>query len=154
MMYRVNDFENEATYFVQDQATADELNSNPFISNKCFVGGKQDAEALLAQNQQRALQQEADRFSISASFINGDKVDWRVLEASDPEDTVCQVFDTFAGQYIQCANKTEAYALNEAKKQQFLANIGLDKVIELDVAPAKAKATIFKNNNKIPVEVM
>ena len=119
MIYQVNGFNVEPTYF--DETT------NP--------NAKTEAEALLAQKQADVLAYEAVRFSVCATFVNGNDTTWREVQESDPEDTVCQVFDTFTGQYTQCANKTEAYALNNQKQQEFLAYIGLDKVYELEVMP-------------------
>jgi hypothetical protein len=119
MIYIVNGYNVEPTYF--DEAT------NP--------NAKAEAEALLLQKQQDVLAYEAGRFSVCATFVNGNDTIWREVQESDPEDTACQVFDTFTGQYTQCANKTEAYALNEQKKQQFLASINLDKLGEMAEMP-------------------
>lgn len=112
MIYKVNGFNVEPTYF--DDTT------NP--------NAKAEAEALLAQKQADVLAYEAVRFSVCATFVNGNDTTWREVQDSDPEDTVCQVFDTFTGIYTQCANKTEAFALNDQKKQAFLASVLLDKV--------------------------
>lgn len=119
MIYQVNGYNVEPTYF--DEAT----NSN----------AKAEAEALLAQKQVDVLAYEAVRFSICATFVNGNDTTWRTIEDSDPEDTICQVFDTFTGTYTQVNNKTEAHALNAQKQQAFLASVGLDKVIELAEIP-------------------
>lgn len=119
MIYQVNGYSTEPTYF--DETTN--------------VNAKTDAETLLAQKQKDVLAYEAVRFSICATFVNGNDTTWREIQESDPEDTICQVFDTFTGTYTQCFNKTEAYALNEQKKQEFLASVGLDKVIELTEMP-------------------
>ena len=115
MIYQVNGYNVEPTYF--DEAT----NSN----------AKMDADAFLAQKQVDVLAYEAVRFSVCATFVNGNDTTWREVQDSDPEDTICQVFDTFTGQYTQCSNKTEAYALNEQKKQAFLVDCGLDIVKEV-----------------------
>ena len=122
MIYQVNGYSIEPIYF--DEAT------NP--------NAKADAEALLTQKQTDVLVYEAVRFSICATFVIGNDTTWREIQESDPEDTVCQVFDTFTGTYTQCANKTEAYALNAQKQQAFLASVGLDKVIELAEMPKPA----------------
>lgn len=119
MIYKVNGYNTDATYF-------DEAN-NP--------NAKADADALLAQKQQDVLAYEAVRFSVCATFVNGNDTTWREVQESDPEDTICQVFDTFTGTYTQCANKTEAFALNAQKQQDFLASVGLDKVYELEQMP-------------------
>ena len=126
MIYQVYGFNVEPTYF--DDAT----NAN----------AKTDAETLLAQKQKDVLAYEAIRFSICATFVDGNNTTWREIKDTDPEDTICQVFDTFTGSYTQVSNKTEAYALNEQKKQNFLLSVGLDKVYEADI------------NGSIPVEVM
>ena len=126
MIYQVYGFNVEPTYF--DDAT----NAN----------AKTDAEILLAQKQKDVLAYEAIRFSICATFVDGNNTTWREIKDTDPEDTICQVFDTFTGSYTQVSNKTEAYALNEQKKQNFLLSVGLDKVYEADI------------NGSIPVEVM
>jgi Holliday junction resolvase RusA-like endonuclease len=139
MIYQVNGYNVEPTYF--DEAT----NSN----------AKADAEALLAQKQKDVLAYEAVRFSICATFVNGNDTVWREVQESDPENTICQVFDTMTGQYTQVANKTEAYALNEQKKLGFLASVGLDKVIELTEMPVKQfyDANRYgQTNGTIPVE--
>jgi hypothetical protein len=122
MIYQVNGYNVEPTYF--DEAT----NKN----------AKADAEALLAQKQTDVLAYESVRFSICATFVNGNDTTWREVQESDPEDTICQVFDTFTGTYTECANKTEAYALNSQKQQAFLASVGLDKVYELEQMPKVA----------------
>ena len=119
MIYQVNGYNVEPTFF--DEA----INSN----------AKVDAETFLAQKQADVLAYEAVRFSVCATFINGNDTIWREVQDSDPEDTVCQVFDTFTGTYIEATNKTEAAALNEQKKQEFLASVGLDKIIELTEMP-------------------
>ena len=96
---------------------------------------KEEAEYLLLQTQKQVLEQEKSRFSICATFVNGNDTTWREVQESDPEDTICQVFDNFTGTYTQVANKTEAFALNEQKKQEFLVEAGLNKVIELNEMP-------------------
>lgn len=119
MIYKVNGYNTDATYF--DEAT------NP--------NAKAEADALLAQKQTDVLAYEAVRFSVCATFVNGNDTTWREVQESDSEDTVCQVFDTFTGTYTQCANKTEAFALNAQKQQDFLAYVQLDKVYELEQMP-------------------
>jgi hypothetical protein len=116
MIYKVNGYNTEPTYF--DEATN--------------VNAKAEAEVLLAQKQAEVLTIEEARFSICATFVDGSNTTWRAILDSDPEDTVCQVFDTFVGRYTECANKTEAYALNEKKKEAFLKDISLDKVYEVE----------------------
>lgn len=143
MIYKVNGYNVAPTYF--DETT------NP--------NAKVDAEALLIQKQQDILAYEAVRFSICATFVNGNDTTWREIQESDPEDTICQVFDTFTGTYTQCANKTEAYALNAQKQQEFLASVGLDKVEEMAQMPVEniqtGTANSFGENlGTIPVEVM
>jgi hypothetical protein len=121
MIYQIIGYNNPPTYFNE----ADNPNA------------KADAEQFLAQKQIEVLNKEHVRFSICATFVNGNDSTWREVTIEDPEDTICQVFDTFTGSYTQCANKTEAYALNAQKQQAFLASIGLDKVIELTEMPPK-----------------
>lgn len=108
---------------------------NGYNVEPTYLENKADAEALLVQKQADVLSYEAVRFSICATFVNGNDTIWREIQESDPEDTICQVFDTFTGTYTQCTNKTEAYALNTQKQQAFLASVGLDKVIELTEMP-------------------
>lgn len=119
MIYQVNGFNVEPTYF--DDVT----NAN----------AKADAEALLAQKQKDVLEYEAVRFSICATFVEGNNTTWRQIKDTDPEDTICQVFDTFTGTYTQVNSKAEAYALNEQRKQAFLVSVKLDKVYEVEVIP-------------------
>lgn len=141
MIYQVNGYNVEPTYF--DEATN--------------VNAKADAEALLAQKQKDVLAYESVRFSICATFVNGNDTTWREIQESDPEDTICQVFDTFTGTYTQCPNKTEAYALNAQKQKEFLIYAGLDKVYEIDSIPVKqiySANTYGKTVGTIPVEVM
>jgi hypothetical protein len=123
MIYKVNKFYDLPQYF--DEAT------NP--------NAKADAEALLTQVRAEVLEKEAGRFSICATFVNGNDTTWREVQDSDPEDTVCQVFDTLTGQYTQAVTKTEAYALNEQKKQELLISCGLDAVIELEEMPIQTQ---------------
>jgi hypothetical protein len=133
MIYIVNGYNVEPTYF--DETT------NP--------NAKADAEALLAQKQQDVLAYEAVRFSICATFVDGNDTTWREIQDSDPEDTVCQVFDTFTGQYTQVASKTESYALNEQIKQQFLASAKLDKLEELAKMPAPITQPISEGTQNL-----
>jgi len=119
MIYQVNKFYDKPEYF--DDATN--------------LNAKSEAEALLAQVQSEVLVKETGRFSICATFVNGNDTTWRQVQDSDPEDTVCQVFDPMTGQYTQVTTKTEAYVLNEQKKQEFLVSCGLDAVIELGEMP-------------------
>jgi hypothetical protein len=102
---------------------------------------KADAEELLAQVRSEVLKKEAIRFSICATFVNGNDATWREVQDSDPEDTVCQVFDSLTGTYTKVATKTEAYALNEQRKQEFLTSCGLDTVTELEEMPTPVQPT-------------
>jgi hypothetical protein len=133
MIYIVNGYNVEPTYF--DEAT----NHN----------AKADAEALLAQKQQDVLAYEAVRFSICATFVDGNNTTWREIQEADPENTVCQVFDTFTGQYTQVSSKTEAYALNAQKQQAFLAYAGLDKIGEIAVMPAPITQPISEGTQNL-----
>lgn len=119
MIYQVYGYNVEPIYF-------DDI-SNP--------NAKTEAEELLAQKQKEVLTAEAVRFSICATFVNGNDTTWREIQEFDPEDTICQVFDTFTGTYTQVNSKTEAYALNKIKQANFLASIKLDKVYELEAMP-------------------
>lgn len=156
MIYVFNTFNQGLFYFV-DQATYD---ANPNYSlGTLVVGIKEDAEIALNNERQKVLQQEAVRFSVCATFVNGNDTTWREVQESDPEDTICQVFDTFTGTYTQCANKTEAYALNEQKKQAFLVSISLDSIKEIEALPepitkAYSQNVYGQNVGDIPVEVM
>jgi hypothetical protein len=141
-IFKVNGFNAKPTYF--DDAT------NP--------NAKAEAEALLSQKQQDVLAYEAVRFSICATFVNGNDTVWREIQEADPEDTICQVFDTLTGQYTQVNNKTEAFVLNEQKKNQFLQSVCLDTVYELTEMPQPVKnysEQIYGQTvGDIPVEVM
>lgn len=133
MIYKVSGYNTDATYF--DEAT------NP--------NAKAEAEALLAQKQTDVLAYEAVRFSVCATFVNGNDTTWREVQEADPEDTICQVFDTFTGTYTQCANKTEAFALNAQKQQDFLASVQLDKIEELTEMPAEIAQPVSKGTQTI-----
>ena len=141
MIYKVNLHRTEAAFF--DEATN--------------VNARQEAETILATERIKALLEEETRFSINAAvYINGNTA-WRAIQDSDTEDTICQVFNTFTGQYTECANKTEAYALNEQIKEQFLSSIGLDKVYELEAMPVTNGYSVHvygESVGTIPVEVM
>ena len=133
MIYQVNGYNTEPTYF--DEAT------NP--------NAKVEAEAFLTQKQIDVLAYEAVRFSVCATFVNGNDTTWREVQESDPEDTICQVFDTFTGTYTQCNNKTDAYFLNVQKQQAFLASVGLDKVYELEEMPKPLNQPISKGTQSL-----
>jgi hypothetical protein len=119
MIYKVFGYNTDSTYF--DEA----IN----------VNAKAEAEIYLKQRQSEVLAIETSRFSICATFVDGNNTTWREVLDSDPEDTVCQVFDTFTGQYTECANKTEAHNLNKQKEEAFLKSIFLDKVYEVQTMP-------------------
>ena len=88
------------------------------LKNKQVNALQAQVDNVSTQKQADVLAYEAVRFSVCATFVNGNDTTWREVQDSDPEDTICQVFDTFTGQYTQCANKTEAFALNDQKKQE------------------------------------
>jgi hypothetical protein len=131
MIYKVNKFYSEPEYF--DDST------NP--------NAKTDAEALLAQVRFEVLAKEAVRFSICATFVNGPDTIWREVLDTDPEETVCKVFDTFTGQYTEVSTKTKAFALNEEKKQYFLTNCGLNAVEKLEKMPEITQPTTQGTQN-------
>jgi hypothetical protein len=106
-----------------------------FFNSADNANAKSEAQTLQVQRQQELLGQESYRFSICATFADGTDVTWRAVQDTDPEETVCQVFDTLTGQYTECPNKTAALALNEQKKQAFLESVGMDRVIELAEMP-------------------
>lgn len=143
MIYKVNGYNTNSIYF-------DEIN-NP--------NAKADAEALLAQKQADVLAYEAVRFSVCATFVNGNDTTWREIQDSDPEDTICQVFDHINGSYTQVNSKKEANALNEKRKQEFLVSLKLDKVEELTEMPTISNLPNLEQQfgtvvGSIPVEVM
>jgi hypothetical protein len=119
MIYKVNAYNELPTYF----DGANNLNA------------KIDAENLLAERRAALLISEAVRFSMCATFVSGNDTTWRELKDTDPEDTICQVFDTLTGKYTEVPNKTAAYALNEANKESFLKSVYLDQVYELAEMP-------------------
>jgi hypothetical protein len=129
MIYKVNKFYVEPEYF--DEAT------NP--------NAKAEAEALLAQVRVEVLEKEAVRFSICAEFVVGSDTTWRAIQDTDPEDTSCLVLDTSTGTYTKVNNKTEAYALNEQIKQNFLSECMLDTLVEI------TDMSMEPVNNVIPV---
>lgn len=133
MIYKVNNFTGAATFFAAQEIVNE--NNNNFILGDLVVGNKDDAENLLIQRQQEVLLQETDRFSVCSTFVNGNDTTWREVQEADLEDTICQVFDTLTGQYTQVNNKTEAFILNEQKKQNFLVSVGLDSVVEIEELP-------------------
>lgn len=120
MIYKVNTFYSEPTYFDESEN----------------VNAKADAEKLLSDVKAEVLEKEAVRFSVCSTFVNGNDSIWREVLDTDPEETVCKVFDTFTGLYTEVSNKTEALNLNEQKKQEFLNSVGLDKVYEVDEIPS------------------
>lgn len=113
-----------------------------FLDDTINANAKIEAENLLKENQELALSSQSTRFSICATFVENNNTTWREIKDTDPEDTICQVFDTFTGTYTQVNSKTEAYALNEIRKQEYLKSIFLDKVYELDVIPVPEQPTI------------
>lgn len=127
MIYQVNIGEHSPVYI--DEAT----NAN----------AKADAEALLAQKRVEIMQREAVRFSICATFINGNDATWREIQDNDPEDTICQVFNHLDGTYTQVSTKTQAFELNESRKQDFLNSLGMDSVKELTEIPKPVYLHIY-----------
>lgn len=128
MIYEVRGFGAGSTYFVANEVIkAEVLAANPSLV--CVVGAELDAQQKLATKQQEVLVSESTRFSICATFSLGNDSVWRELQSTDPENIVCQVFNTFTGQYTEYQNKTDAVAANTALQNQFLASVGLDKVI-------------------------
>lgn len=142
-IYQVNQVNAAPIFYVEDQATADSVATDNVFVGGVFVGTLQDAEAALKQTQQQFLVQEAERFSICANFYDGaGNTVWRALEPTDPEDTVCQVFNTFTGGYTEYQTVAEAKAANRAVQEEFLANAGLGSVVTLDAIPTRPKQPI------------
>lgn len=134
MIYQVNQFNSEPIYFA-DSAT---IETAP-IGITTRVGTQTDAENLLTQTQSQVLIQEAIRFSICANFEVPGGVVWRNLEPTDPDNTVCQVFNTFTGTYTEYQTVTEANAANKALQQEFLSSVNLDSIKVLDAWPEPPK---------------
>lgn len=99
-----------------------------FFDSEINFDAEKNAQDYLMEQRATILNKESVRFSICATFINGNNTIWREVAKDDHENTVCQVFNTLTGHYIQCENKTEAYALNEQLQQKFLDAIGLGEV--------------------------
>lgn len=134
-IYQVNGYNEAPTFYVPDTTfLVNVAPNNPYIK-AVLVGTEQDAQVELVNRQKNVILQETVRFSVCATFVEGDNSVWREVLDSDPEDTVCKVFNAFTGQYISYSTKTEANAANEQMKQQFLATIGMDSVKTLDALP-------------------
>lgn len=144
MIFEIKKLNSLSDYIVDDPAiiaVAEETK----LYNSIKIGSEQNANELLALNQQEALESEKLRFSIALTVIEGTDTTWREMIESDPEEYLYQVFNTATGQYKQCSNKTEALQENELRKQEFLASVGLNSVITLesiDALPKKRKSKI------------
>ena len=119
MIYKVNGYITGPVYFDESKV----------------ADAKTQADILLESNRTQALISEASRFSICATFVDGQNTTWREIQESDPEDTVCQVFNHLTGTYTEVLSKTDAIKLNTELKEQYLTDIGLDKVEQLDSMP-------------------
>lgn len=134
-IYKVNNLGKKPTYYVASKEALDQaIAINPDLDY--VIGGLVDAQAALDVIKTAQLEAEKVRFSICATFVNGNDTTWREIQDSDPEDTICQVFDTFTGTYTQVNSKTEANQLNEQKKQAYLDSVGLGSLVELSEVPA------------------
>ena len=142
MIFEIKKLNSLSDYIVDDPgiiAIAEETK----LYNSIKIGSEQNANELLALNQQEALEVEKLRFSIALTVIEGTDTTWREMIESDPEEYLYQVFNTATGQYKQCSNKTEAVQENELRKQEFLTSVGLNSVITLesiDSLPKKRKS--------------
>jgi hypothetical protein len=119
MIFEIKKLNSLSDYIVDDPgiiAIAEETK----LYNSIKIGSEQNANELLALNQQEALEVEKLRFSIALTVIEGTDTTWREMIESDPEEYLYQVFNTATGQYKQCSNKTEAVQENELRKQEFL----------------------------------
>ena len=132
MIYKISGYNSLPTYYV-DQDTHD--NHTDFKIGVLIVGTLDDANAALLNIRKQILENEATRFSVCATFTDGDHSIWRLVIDPDPEDTECQVFNTFTGKYDYYTTKTEAIAANESLKNDFLKQHGLDEVKILDGLP-------------------
>jgi hypothetical protein len=140
-IYQVNQYGSRASvFFVPDQATADTApQGNPLIAS-VKIGTQQDAQTFLQAYQAQIIEQEAARFSIAANFSDGNgNTVWRALNSNDPDNTVCQVFNTFTGGYTEYQTVTEAKAAEVVIQQQFLKNVRLDAPVEVSAFPAAPK---------------
>lgn len=146
-IYKVNSYNGLPTFYV-NQETYDS-NIDTFKYGRLIVGTEEDATLALNELKKSVLDYEAIRFSICATFVNGNDTVWRAVQDEDPEETVCQVFNTFTGQYTECKNKTEANVLNESFKEQFLTDIGLNKVFQIEELPK-----LINDGGVIPSEVI
>lgn len=143
-IYQVNQWNAAPIFFVPDQAAADMAEPNNPNIGSIKIGTMQDAQAELQTIQEQVLVQESVRFSICANFQVPGGVEWRELQDTDPEDTVCQVFSTFTGQYTKYPSVTSAKAANAALQQQFLQSVGLGSVVEVQTLPPSPKQPTVK----------
>lgn len=138
-IYRVNQYNAQPVFFVPDQATASTvLEGLPFTVK---VGTQADAAVFLQTAQAQALEQCKDRFSICVTEIVGGNTLWRALAATDPNETTCQVFNTFTGTYAPYPTVTAAQQANMILQQQLLASFGMDSLLPVDSLPLPPPAT-------------
>ena len=97
-----------------------------------YPNAQELAQAKLLEIRQTYLTQEALRFHFAkVTYVENGEVWSNVDMDNDPEEGNYRVLEQYTGTYDSFATLTESKADINAKKEQFLIDSGLDKVLEI-----------------------
>lgn len=116
-------------YVCDSQATIDARPKDPetgqYIvpANLCSVGGESEANAMLANNQNTWLTQQADLFTVNLQIVVSGGVKWTVVNLNtEPPNTDKQYFvlNPITGLYTEAVGLDAAKALFAQRQQEYL----------------------------------
>ena len=143
MIYKIKNYEFfKADFVVPDQATLDLSVENKLIGT-CIIGTIEDANNILATNQQFYLNQKKDIFSVCKEKMDSENnATWFAVDITqEPEntDSVYQIFNTISGVHQQAIGLDAAKTTLTQIKQDFLVFSDLGQVFELTEFPKMPK---------------
>ena len=143
MIYKIKNYEFfKADFVVPDQATLDLSVENKLIGT-CIIGTIEDANNILATNQQFYLNQKKDIFSVCKEKMDSENnATWFAVDITqEPEntDSVYQIFSAISGVHQQAIGLDAAKTTLTQIKQDFLVFSDLGQVFELTEFPKMPK---------------
>jgi len=143
MIYQIkNQCIQKDDFVVLDQATFDLSVGNELVGT-CIIGTIEDANKILAANQQAYLKQEASRFTICKEEMDSENnATWYAVDITqEPENanSVYQIFNTITGVHQKVIGLDATKTTLTQIKQDFLVFTHLDKVFEIFEFPKLPK---------------
>jgi len=144
MIYIVSDLKGSITYFVPDEATQLDGQSND-TNGVYVIGTIDDANAKLREVAQSYLNERANDFSVCISLTDENGTSWQAVDLNTEihtDNATYYLFDPVLGMHEVAVGLVEAKSKSEQIKQNFLSWSGLSEVQTLEALPRrKVKST-------------